>query len=622
MFNRATNAETKWKRAVSARQAARFFFPIRGLSSTRFPEEVGETGEQPAVTRRSEAVAEEMQQSQQGLVTRDRPSGGDDPRTPSEALQGPKSQHWKEAMGDEFRSLVDNDTWELVELPLNRKAIGCKRLFKSKRDENGNVVRHKARLVAQGFTQKFGVDFDEVFAPVAKQVSLRTLLTIASRRGMIVKHVDVKTAYLHGILDETIYMKQPDMYHTGGANVVCRLKRSIYGLKQSARVWNQRIDGVFKSMQFVPSKADPCLYVRKKGNRVSFILIYVDDVIIATQTEEEFERIFEVLQKNFTMTNLGDVKHFLGIDIKRKSGSYTLCQQQYIRKLAERFGLQDAKPSKIPLDPAYLQQKEEEDCQLPNNSQYLSLIGGLLYVSVNSRPDVSVSVSILAQKCSCPTQRDWQEAKRILRYLNSTSDHRLHLGSTSTGLEMFVDADWASNHRHRKSNSGYLVRYGGGLISWASRKQSCVALSSTEAEFVALTEGCQELSWIKKLLKDFGEDVSNPVPTYEDNQSCIKLVEGDKIEKRSKHIDTKFFYVRELNEEKEIMLKYCPTEMMLADILTKPLHNVRIKTLREKIGILPDLAEEECGRIKRQDAEVVTNHSSHTKQITHHSSHT
>lgn len=251
-----------------------------------------------------------MQQSQQGLVTRDKPSGGDDPRTPSETLQGQKSQHWKEAMDDEFRSLVDNDTWELVELPPNRKAIGCKWLFKSKRDENGNVVRHKARLVAQGFTQKFGVDFDEVFAPVAKQVSLRTLLTIASRRGMIVKHVDAKAAYLHGILDETIYMKQPDMYHTGGANVVCRLKRSIYGLKQSARVWNQRIDGVFKSMQFIPSKADPFLYVRNKGNRVSFILIYVDDVIIATQTKEEFERIFEVLQKNFTMTNLGDVKHF------------------------------------------------------------------------------------------------------------------------------------------------------------------------------------------------------------------------------------------------------------------------------------------------------------------------
>ena len=291
-------------------------------------------------------------QPQQGLVTMDNAAGYSDPRTPAEALKGAKSQEWMDAMDDEYRSLVENGTWELVELPSNRKAIGCKWLFKSKRDEKGDIVRHKARLVAQGFTQKYGVDFDEVFAPVAKQVTMRTLLTIASRRKMIVKHVDVKTAYLHGILDETIYMKQPEIYHSGGANVVCRLKKSLYGLKQSARVWNQRIDSVFKSMQFKPSKADPCLYVRMKNGRISYILIYVDDVIIATQTEEEFNEIFGVLQENFTMTNLGDIKHFLGLEIRKEPGGrYTLCQRQYIRKLADRFNLDHAKPSKIPLDP-------------------------------------------------------------------------------------------------------------------------------------------------------------------------------------------------------------------------------------------------------------------------------
>lgn len=220
------------------------------------------------------------------------------------------------------------------------------------------------------------------------------------------------------------------------------------------------------------------------------------------------------MQAHFTVTNLGDLKHFLGIEIETSANGYKLNQQVYINKLAERFGLEDAKASKIPLDPAYLQKKEEEEQdQMASNAKYLSLIGGLLYVTVHTRPDIAVSTSILAQKSSCPTQLDWQEAKRVLRYLKSTSDHKLCLGSSQAGLEMYADADWAGNHRDRKSNSGFLVRFGGGLISWVSRKQSCVSLSSTEAEFVSLSEACQELVWIRKLLADLGEDVSKPVPT-------------------------------------------------------------------------------------------------------------
>ena len=527
-----------------------------------------------------------------GLAARRQPTKGRDPVTPAEAMKRDDAKLWKDAMDDEYRSLMENGTWELVQLPPDRKAIGCKWLFKTKEDEKGNIVRYKARLVAQGFTQKFGVDFDEVFAPVARQETFRILLTIASRRKMVAKHVDVKTAYLHGKLEETIYMKQPAGYSTGDDKTVCRLKKSLYGLKQSARVWNHKIDAVFKKLGFGQAKADPCLYVRKTGKSTAYIIIYVDDMVVAAETEEEFEAIFNGLQQHFTVTNLGDLKHFLGMEVERAVDGFKLNQQKYINKLASRFGLEDAKASKIPLDPAYLQQKEEND-QLPNNTNYLSLIGGLLYIAVHTRPDIAVSTSILAQKSSRPTQLDWQEAKRVLRYLMGTSDHKLHLGSTGAGLEMYVDADWAGDHRDRKSNSGYLVRFGGGLVSWGSRKQSCVALSSTEAELVALTEGCQELVWIRKLLGEFGIAINRAVPTYEDNQSCIKLVDGNKVEKRTKHIETRYFYVRDLKEKKMVDLQYCPTEKMLADILTKPLQNLRIKMLREEIGLLPDHVEEE-----------------------------
>ncbi|XP_062703556.1 uncharacterized protein LOC134286011 [Aedes albopictus] len=255
--------------------------------------------------------------------------------------------------------------------------------------------------------------------------------------------------------------------------------------------------------------------------------------------------------------------------------------------------MEQAKPSKVPLDPSYLQKKEEMD-QLPNNHDYMSLIGGLLYVAVHTRPDISVSVSILAQKSSCPNAQDWTEAKRILRYLNATSNHKLQLGASSEGLQMFVDADWAGNARDRKLNSGMILRFGGGPISWCSRKQTCVALSSTEAEFVALAEGCQELVWTKRLLEEIGEATKESVSVFEDNQSCIKLVESDRIERRSKHIDTKFFFVRDLQEKDEIRLQYCPKETMLADLMTKPLQRVRLERLRLAIGIRPDLPEEEC----------------------------
>ncbi|KXJ72489.1 hypothetical protein RP20_CCG017884 [Aedes albopictus] len=311
-------------------------------------------------------------------------------------------------------------------------------------------------------------------------------------------------------------------------------------------------------------ETDQCLYKRKTAGGVTeFILIYVDDMIIVTTTEQEFESIYNQLEKNFAVTNLGDVRSFLGIEVEKDDDGYKLNQQAYIRKLTERFHLQDAKPSKIPMDPCYLQQKEEKE-PLSNNSQYLSLIGGLLYIAVQTRPDVSLSVSLLAQKSSSPSQQDWNEAKKVLRYLYATRDHKLKLGMSREQLCMYVDADYAGDCRDRKSNSGYLIKYGGGVIAWGSRKQTSVALSSTEAEFISLAEGCQELSWTKRLLEEIAEEDTGPIIVFEDNQSCIKLVEGDRIERRSKHIDVRYFFVRDLQQKEVIKLEYCLLLLLLS----------------------------------------------------------
>lgn len=224
---------------------------------------------------------------------------------------------------------------------------------------------------------------------------------------------------------------------------------------------------------------------------------------------------------------------------------------------------------------------------MPNNHQYASLIGGLLYVAVNTRPDIAVSVSILGRKTSNPSQADWIEAKRVLRYLKETMDFELVLGVDDSPLHIYVDADWAGDSSDRKSTSGFLFRFAGGSISWSARKQTCVTLSSTEAEYVALTECCQEFRWVQRILEDFSVEIPSPVIVFEDNQGCIKQSSSPSVGRRSKHIETKYHYVRELQQNGEIELRYCPTGEMVADMLTKPLQAVKLKLFREAAGVLP-----------------------------------
>ncbi|KXJ79381.1 hypothetical protein RP20_CCG001046 [Aedes albopictus] len=403
---------------------------------------------------------------------------------------------------------------------------------------------------------------------------------------MVVKHADVKTAYLNGELEESIFMRQPPGYEDENRDAVCSLQKSLYGLKQAGYVWNKKFDQVLKRMKFQQSKNDPCLYVRRNGKGYTYLVIYVDDMVIACNDDEEYEEIIKTLNRHFKVTSLGDISHFLGIKINRNEKGFSLSQQTYIKQILEQFGMNQAKPSKYPLDPGHIQQKEEQ-VMLSNNHQYASLIGSLLYVAVNTRPDIAVSVSILGRSVSAPTQADWNEAKRILRYLKLTMDHELVLGQGERNLEVYVDADWANDVKSRKSNSGYLFLFGGGPICWGSRKQTCVALSSTEAEFVALAASCQELLWIDRLLTDFSVDIIKPILIHEDNQSCIKQMESGRATNRSKHVDTKYHFVYQLLEQGMIRMQYCPTDQMIADMLTKPLTSVKLTRFREAAGVYP-----------------------------------
>ena len=258
----------------------------------------------------------------------------------------------KHAADAEYNSLIENDTWDLVELPKERKCIGSKWVFKVKRDRDGKISRFKARLVAKGYAQNYGVDYDETFSPVVKFQSIRILLALAAQHDLLLHQMDVVTAFLNGHLEEDIYMEQPDGYtQHGQEHLVCKLKRSLYGLKQSSRCWNVVLSRFLESIGYSISSADPCIFVRE-ADTLSIIAVYVDDLIIATQTEEEMKQVKELFQSQFMMKDLGELHYCLGITINQRPGEFIeMHQKQYIMDMLKKYKLLDAKPVSTPADP-------------------------------------------------------------------------------------------------------------------------------------------------------------------------------------------------------------------------------------------------------------------------------
>lgn len=301
------------------------------------------------------------------------------------------------------------------------------------------------------------------------------------------------------------------------------------------------------------------------------------------------KEVATLLKRSFEIKCLVPIKTYLGLEIARDAhGNFTVSQTSYIQKVVSEVGLRDSKISTYPLDPSYCISATKGEVLL-DNRMYQKFIGCLLYISVNSRPDISASVSILARRVSNPTQDDWNEVKRVIKYLKGTADMKLKLSRVEVKGDKFfgyADADWAENRSDRKSNSGYVFKIYGGVISWCCRKQSCVSLSSTEAEFIALAEACQEAVLLQQLLTDLHEPVQRPILINEDNQSCLKMLISVKFSNRSKHIDTKYHFIKDYVEKDVVYCKYCPTEDMVEDLLTKALSETRICFLRNLCNLV------------------------------------
>ena len=517
-----------------------------------------------------------------------------DPTNVKEALSSENNEEWHKAMKSEIESLQKNNVWELEELPEGRSAVGCKWVFKTKLDAQGNIERYKARLVAQGFTQRYGVDYDETFSPVVRFESVRSLFAIASKYKLAVHQMDVTTAFLNGELKEEIFMKQPEGFvQEGKEKWVCKLKRSLYGLKQSARCWNAELDGQLKKMKFTQSSHDPCIYSRFSNGKIFIIAVYVDDIILAGESEEDIEHAKESLSRRFDVEDMGRIHYFLGVKVVQDQNlsSIWIGQSSFIVQLLKRFGMEESKAVDTPFDVSTKLVKRgfsENDNDDVDKQMYQSAVGSLLYLSTRTRPDIAFAVGMCARFSAAPTTQHWTAVKRILRYLKGTLNLGLVYKSDDNELVAYSDADWAGDLNDRKSTSGYVFILGGAAISWKSRKQSCVALSTAEAEYMALASTAQEAMWMKRLIHEFEsmkEGNMSPVKIYEDNQSAICIAKSQQQHGRSKHIDIKFHFTREQVELKNIQLVYCKSRDMIADVFTKPLSGPLFKRMCVMMGM-------------------------------------
>lgn len=504
-------------------------------------------------------------------------------------LSTPEKAHWLKAMENEMKSLQENDVWELVQLPSGRKPVGSKWVFKVKTDENGKVERYKARLVAQGFTQKFGADYDETFSPVVRLESLRTLIALSVQQGLQLHQVDVTTAFLNGKLEEEVFMSQPEGFVTKGReHLVCRLKKSLYGLKQSPRCWNTALDQLLKEIGFVQSESDPCIY-RESSGELFLLGVYVDDIVMASKSQARLKEVKKSLAKRFDIKDLGKLHHFLGMKIiqDEATGKVWVGQQAYTESLLRKFGMEDAKPVATPVDTSTKLVKGKESDECADQQQYQSAVGSLLYLAMATRPDITFAVSKVAKFCTMPTKQHWTAVKRILRYLRSTADYGLVFTPHSSGdCVGYSDADWGGDLDDRKSTSGYLFQIGGGAVSWRSKKQTCVALSTAEAEYVALASAAQEAMWMRQLTALLGDRPQEAVTVFEDNQSAICMTKNPQFHGRSKHISIKYHFIRDQVDKGSVKLQYCPTEDMVADMLTKGLPKEQFAKLRSMAGVI------------------------------------
>lgn len=482
-------------------------------------------------------------------------------------------------MKKEIDALQDNNTWTLVKVPDDVPVIDSKWVFKIKRDAHGEV-KFKARLVARGFTQKYGENYWATYAPVVRSSTIRLLIACAVEYGLIVEQIDVKNAFVKSPLQECLYMKQPKGF-VKGSGLVCKLHKSLYGLKQAGHEWNKCVNDYFvNDLKFTRLKSDPCVYIKVNNTDTIIISIYVDDIIILSKNRAIIQQFKESFNHKFSIDDIGECQKIIGIDVEQNERWIQIHQKRFIEDTLKTFNMEECNPVKTPMNPAQQLECQEDNCErceLVDPTQYRAILGKLSYLAISTRPDIVFSVSSLSRFNNVPHSNHLTAVKHVLRYLKGTMDYKIRYERKKEKLCAYSDADWANCRIDRRSYTGYITWFAGAPISWASKKQQTVALSSTEAEYMALADTAREILFIKHVMKELGfnDACCGPIKILGDNIGSLKLSQNIGCNKRTKHIDCRHHFIRELVERKEITLQYCNTNKMLADICTKALGAVK-----------------------------------------------
>lgn len=524
----------------------------------------------------------------------------EEPRTWKEAQDGPDAKKWEEAYREEMKSLKEMKVYQLVprtSVPTGQKVRKGRPIFKMKRDENGKVVRYKVRLVFKGYEQIYGKDFNKTTSPTARMESWRILLHIAAAEGWDATQIDVKTAFLYGVLpdDEVQYMEQPEGFEEPGKeDWVCELRRGLYGMKQVGQIWNQTLNERMIAWGFTRLACESCIYYRKSTTRTVIAAIHVDDFLSIASSKAENERFKTQLREAWTISDLGTPRYIVGVSVDwdRTTQTVALSQTAFIDRVVQQFGQSDAHPLSLPMEPGSKLRRPDRESQSQEEKDdisklpYRSLVGCLLYIAIASRPDIAFAVQQLSQFLDNYNRSHWNASIRVVRYLKGTRELKLRLGGSSIVLRGFTDADWASCLDTRRSTSGYTWSLGTGAISWSVRKQKTVATSSCKVEYMAAYESTQECIWLRMLMKELGWDFTmKPTTLFCDNKAAITLSEDPMAHARVKHFDIKYHFIRERAQMGDIIIKYVNTKDNVADMFTKAVPKPLFLRLRQILGL-------------------------------------
>jgi hypothetical protein len=509
-----------------------------------------------------------------------------EPNTYKQAISSEQSQKWREAMDKELRSLEENNVWDLTNLPDGVTALSGRWVYKLKRGIDGSITRYKARWVVRGFEQEEGVDYHETFASVVKPMSYKALFAIAAAKDWEIEQMDVITAFLYGQVEEDIYIKQPTGFEDG-TDKICKLNRALYGLRQSPRIWYNTLSNFLNSEGLTALDNDFSVFHR--GNLI--VAIYVDDLLIIGDEKDEINDLKKQLSDRFKMTDMGPVQYYLGMSVTRDRQNRTirLGQQAYIEKILTTHFSANRHSKPIPINPTARPEPAQEDycCTDELRQRYQSAVGSLMYAMLGTRPDIAFAVSIVSRFASNPTDLHWKLVEDIFSYLHGHKDLQLTFQGGIEALVGFTDSDWGADLSTRRSTSGYVFNIGSGAISWSSKRQATIAMSTCEAEYVGQSNAIKEAIWLKRLLIEISASSFGPAATviFCDNQGAIALAKNPQSHGRNKAIDMQHHFQREKVAKGDVKLEWIPTNKMVADGLTKALPKAEFVRFRSLLGV-------------------------------------